>query len=72
MSEEVQRKSFRMKKLIPGALIITIHPFSHPELSKTIHLTDRNPFQVLPLDWAFGIFMDDGLYSMYKRRKSWD
>ena len=64
---ETQLKAFRMKKVIPNDLIFVIHPFSNPQLSKTIRLTNRNPYQVLPLDWALGIFMDDGNYNLYKK-----
>ena len=64
---ETEIKAFRMKKVIPNDLIIVVHPFSQPQLSKTIKLTNRNPYQVLPLDWALGIFMDDGNYNLYKK-----
>lgn len=67
MSENVQPKTFRMKKLVPGDVILAVHPFSNPELKKVIHLTKRNPYQVLPLDWALGIFMDDANYNLYKK-----
>lgn len=68
MSEEVvQRKSFRMKKLVPGDVILAVHPFSNPELKKIVRLTNRNPYQVLPLDWALGIFMDSSNYNLYKQ-----
>lgn len=64
---ETEIKAFRMKKVIPNDLILIVHPFSNPQLSKTIRLTNRNPYQVLPLDWALGIFMDDGNYNLYKK-----
>ena len=64
---ETEIKAFRMKKVIPNDLIFVVHPFSNPQLSKTIRLTNRNPYQVLPLDWALGIFMDDGNYNLYKK-----
>ena len=66
MSETTNLKAFRMKKAIPGNLLIIVHPFSNPELKKEVYLTDRHPIQVLPLDWALGIFMDNGNYNMYK------
>ena len=66
MSETTNLKAFRMKKAIPGNLLIIVHPFSNPELKKEVYLTDRHPIQVLPLDWALGIFIDNGNYNMYK------
>lgn len=67
MSENVQPKTFRMKKLVPGEVILAVHPFSNPELKKVVRLTKRNPYQVLPLDWALGIFMDTANYNLYKK-----
>lgn len=67
MPEENTLKVFKMKKVIPGDLIIVLHPLSNPMLSRTIRLTDRNPNQMLPLDWALGVFMDNGIYNMYKK-----
>lgn len=59
-------KVFKMKKAVPGDVLLIVHPLSNPQLSRTVFLTDRNPFQVLPLDWALGIFVDAGNYNMYK------
>ena len=55
-----------MKKVIPGDLLIILHPLSNPMISREVFLTDRNPNQMLPLDWALGVFMDNGIYNMYK------
>ena len=65
MSEQI--KVFKLKKVTPKDVIFVLHPLSNPSLSRTISLTDRNPYQMLPLDWALGIFSDDGNYSLYKR-----
>ena len=66
MSETNTIKVYKMKKVIPGDLLIILHPFSNPMISREVFLTDRNPNQMLPLDWALGVFMDNGIYNMYK------
>lgn len=63
---ETTAKVFRMKKTVPGNVLVIVHPLSNMQLSRTVYLTDRNPYQVLPLDWALGIFVDSGNYNMYK------
>ena len=37
MSETTNLKAFRMKKAIPGNLLIIVHPFSNPELKKEVY-----------------------------------
>lgn len=59
-------KVFKIKKTVPGDILFVVHPLSNMQLSRTVYLTDRNPVQVLPLDWALGIFVDNGNYNMYK------
>ena len=59
-------KVFRIKKTIPGTVLFTVHPISNPQLSRRVVLTERAPFQFLPLDWALGVFIDDGNYRLYK------
>ena len=61
------QKVFKIKKTVPGSVLFIVHPVSNPMLTKQIYLTDRNPIQFLPLDWALGIFMDDGNYKLYKK-----
>lgn len=65
MSETV--KTFTLKKTVPGSVLFTLSPMSNQSLKKEIYLTSRMPQQVLPLDWALGIFLDNSLYSMYKQ-----
>ena len=65
MSE--QTKVFKLKKVTPKNVIFALHPLSNPSLSRKIILSDRNPYQMLPLDWALGVFNDDGIYSLYKK-----
>lgn len=66
MSETNTIKVYKMKKVIPGDLLIVLHPLSNPMIGREVFLTDRNPNQMLPLDWALGVFMDNGIYNMYK------
>lgn len=61
------QKVFKIKKTTPGNVLFILHPISNPMLTKEIYLTDRRPFQFLPMDWALGIFMDDGNYRLYKK-----
>lgn len=65
MSEQI--KVFKLKKVTPKDVIFILRPLSNPSLSRVISLTDRNPYQMLPLDWALGVFNDDGNYSLYKK-----
>lgn len=60
-------KSFILKKVVPGEVYMAISPMSNPTVTRAIHLTDRAPQQVLPLDWALGVVMDQGNYSLYKK-----
>lgn len=67
MSEQENPKVFRMFKSTANDVMLVIHPFSNMQLSKTISLTKRNPFAMLPADWAIGIFMDKDNYGLYKK-----
>ena len=56
----------KITKTRPGNLLFILHPISNLQMSKEIYLTDRSPSAMLPLDWALGIFLDDGNYRLYK------
>ena len=58
MSEE--KNSFILKKTTAGEVFTHVSPMSNPSISRVIHLTDRLPQQVLPLDWALGFIIDQG------------
>jgi hypothetical protein len=60
-------KTFTIKKTVPGSVLFTLSPMSNQALKKEIYLTSRMPQQVLPLDWALGIFLDNSVYSLYKQ-----
>lgn len=62
-----EMKTFTIKKTIPGSVLFTLAPLSNQSLRKEIFLTSRMPQQVLPEDWALGIFLDNSLYEMYKK-----
>ena len=59
-------KTFTIKKTVPGSVLFTLSPISNQTLKKEIYLTSRMPQQVLPLDWALGIFLDNSIYNLYK------
>ena len=65
MSEE--KNSFILKKTTASEVFTHVSPMSNPSISRVIHLTNRLPQQVLPVDWALGIFLDTSLYQMYKK-----
>jgi len=65
MSEE--NKYFILTKVTPHDVLFDLHPISNVGLTRRIFLNDKKTQQSLPLDWALGIFQDDGLYSMYKQ-----
>jgi hypothetical protein len=60
-------KVFKLQKVTSKDVIFVLHPISNNTLSRTIRLTKRNPFQPLPLDWALGVFSDDGVYRLYEK-----
>jgi len=66
MSEET-KKIFKLQKVTNKDVIFKIHPISNVTASRTIRLTSRNPYQPLPLDWALGVFSDDGVYHLYEK-----
>ena len=61
------KANIKITKTRPGSLLFILHPVSNREISKEIYLTDRSPSMVLPLDWALGVFLDDGIYKLYKK-----
>lgn len=64
MSE--QQRVFKITKTTPNDVLFTISPFSNRQLVREVYLTRRNPSAFLPQDWVLGIFLDDGIYNMYK------
>lgn len=61
-------KTFTIIKTVPGTVLFTIRPVSNPSVSRRIVLTNQNPKQALPVDWAMGIFADPGVYSLYQKK----
>ena len=59
-------QAVKITKTRPGNLLFILHPISNLQMSKEIYLTDRSPSMTLPLDWALGIFLDDGVYRLYQ------
>lgn len=60
-------KNFKITKTCSNDVIFMLHPVSNPELKKEVYLSSRRPSLSLPLDWALGIFLDDGVYDMYRK-----
>lgn len=63
-----ENKNFTIIKTVPGTVLFNLHPVSNPSLSRRILLTDQNPKQALPADWALGVFADPGVYSLYEKQ----
>lgn len=63
-----ETKSFILKKTCAGNVLTNVSPMSNPTVSRTINLTNHNPQVVLPSDWALGFIMDQGNYSLYKKK----
>lgn len=61
-------KTFTITKTVPGTVLFTIRPVSNPSISRRIILTNQNPKQALPADWAMGVFADPGVYSLYQKK----
>ena len=59
-------KNYKIIKTIPGTVLFDIHPVSNPMLTRRVQLTEQNPHQSLPLDWALGVFAVSGAYELYK------
>ena len=62
-----ENKFFKITKTHPSDVLFHLSPISNPELKKEVYLTHRKPSMNLPVDWALGIFLDNGLYNMYKQ-----
>jgi len=56
----------KITKTRPGNLLFILHPVSNLQMSKEIFLTDRSPSTNVPMDWALGVFLDDGIYKLFK------
>jgi len=66
MSEE-KTKYYTLIKVTPNDVLFNLHPVSNISLTRRIVLNKDKTKQPLPLDWALGVFQDDGLYNMYKQ-----
>lgn len=62
-----ENKSFVLKKTTPNDLIFRIRPISNQGVDRLIHLTKLHPQIALPVDWALGVFFDEGVLSLYKQ-----
>lgn len=62
-----EKKNFVLSKNSPGDVFFILHPASNPTLAREISLNKRVQKQALPVDWALGVFLDPGIYTMYKK-----
>lgn len=60
-------RNFKLIKVTPNNLFLRIRPLGMNGVERDFFLTNRNPVQVLPMDWALGIFQDSGLFEMYQK-----
>lgn len=69
MSDNIstEKRNFVLSKKVAGDVFFTISPASNPSVTRQIYLTNRIPKQSLPVDWALGVFMNPGVYEMYKK-----
>ena len=64
----MSNRNFTIIKTVPGTVLFYLHPVSNPALTRLVKLTNRNPKQALPLDWAMGVFADPNVYSLYQNK----
>lgn len=69
MSEETASNTqvFILEKCNLGDVFFYLHPLSNASLTKSVYLTSRLPRISLSKDWALGVFLDNGIYSMLKQ-----
>lgn len=62
-----ENKNYTLIKTTPNDLLFDLHPVSNFGLTRRIYLNNKTEKQALPLDWALGVFQDDGVFQMYKQ-----
>ena len=62
----MENKVYTIKKTRPGSVIFSLSPLSNSSLKKEIYLTNKRPQMNIPLDWALTVFVDNGLYALFK------
>lgn len=68
MSEQAQaQKYYTLIKVTSNDVLFNLHPISNISLTRRIFLNSGKVKQPLPLDWALGVFQDDGIYNLYKQ-----
>lgn len=61
-------KSFKIIKTIPGSVLFKLSPVDNDNVRREIWLTSRHPEQVLPENWALGIFANDQVFELYRQK----
>lgn len=54
-------------KTAPGDIYLSVSPISNTGLSRIIVLDEKRPSARLPKDWALGIFLDPGTFSIFEK-----
>lgn len=62
-----ENKNFLLFKTTPNDVIFVLHPLSNPSLSRLIHMKKAMTKIALPLDWALGVFFDEGVRTLYEK-----
>lgn len=60
-------KAFKITKAVPVRVCFSLSSFANPSVSKFIDLTHRKPSIVVPLDYALGLFTDEGNYKLLQK-----
>ena len=63
-----ENKNYKITKTSPMSVLFMLHPVSNIQLTRKIFLTDQNPVQALPLDWALGVFQDEEIFNLYRNK----
>lgn len=62
-----EKKYYTIIKVIPNNVLFDLHPLLNSQMTRHIFLTNSAPKQILPLEWALGVFQDPDVYNMYKK-----
>lgn len=56
-----------IQKTTPGNVVFKLSPVDNPNVVREIYLTSRHPSQALPINYALGIFLNEGVFTLYKK-----
>lgn len=58
---------YKIIKTTPYQVLFKLHSISNPSLVKTVNLTNRIPEQVVPMDWALDVFLNEETFELFKK-----